>query len=263
MNPVLLAELRGMLREPRGFLVPMAYALLLASAASIFLVPVLISPDTGGTEWFGGFLVGMVAVIQGVAVVIFAPLTGSAAFAAERERGTWLSLLGSPVPRGQIATGKTLAAVAYVALLLCVSAPLGGLALLSGGIDLPGLLGLYLVHLVVGASLASMGVALSTLFARTWTAALTAVALSGALCLFTGALYAAGFAILQAMSRESASSELAALMVFNPLYGLFLFFGGDADSASLGWWWAHLGAMASLGLGSLAFTWMQVQRLRG
>ena len=251
-----------MLREPRGWLVPMAYATLLASAVGIFLVPQLLSPTMDTTGIFGRFLVGMVATIQAFALVIFAPLVGAATIAGERERGTWLSLLGSSVPRHQIATGKIAAACLYVLVLLAVSAPMAGLAVLLGAIDLGTIAGLYLAHAVVGCALACLGVAISTLFQRTWTAALAAIATAGALSVFSGTLYIAGAAVLAQLSTTPDPMALNWLLWFNPGYGMFLFFAGDTDPHALTSWWGHFGAMASLGGASFVVTVARLRRLR-
>jgi ABC-type transport system involved in multi-copper enzyme maturation permease subunit len=248
MNPVLLKELRSLLRERRGFLVPMIYAAVLAAAVFMFFLSV----GSRQAEALGATLAGQVAIIQLVVVMIVAPLIGAGAIAGERERGTWLSLLASPIARWRIAAGKAAASALYLILLLSVSVPVAALSLLFGGADLTVLAGLYLTHAVVGVSLAMLGLAISTLFQRTMTAALVAVGASLGLGIFT-------LAIAAAVGTIRHSEGAAWPIYFNAGYSWVLFFAGDMDAGSqIRWLWHYL-ALASIGAGSFAFV---VRRLR-
>src|SRR4051794_9086343 len=97
MNAVLRKELRTMLRDRRGWLVPMIYAALLSAIVFMFLVPT-ISYGRSAVHT-GEQIAAIIAVVQMMAIGMFAPLLGAAAIASERERGTWTSLLSSPVAR--------------------------------------------------------------------------------------------------------------------------------------------------------------------
>jgi ABC-type transport system involved in multi-copper enzyme maturation permease subunit len=246
MNPVLLKEVRSLLRERRGFLVPMVYAAVLSATTYMFFI----GKWNQDPASLGQTIAGAVAVMQLVAVAIFSPLIGASAIAGERERGTWFSLLASPVPRWRIATGKASASALYVLLLLSVSLPIAALSLLFGGTDLAVLAGIYVTHALVGVTLSLLGLAISTLFQRTWTATLVAVALSLGLVIFTLALFAA--------VRDGSSSRHGPLYL-NIGYSLGLFFAGDADVGSRVRWLWHYAALAALAAASFAFV---VRRLR-
>jgi len=260
VNPILLKELRSMLRERRGWLVPMVYTAVLAAAVMIFVLPQTLSPMAQDMRLFGGFLVGLVAVLQTMVLVVAGPLVGASTIAGERERITWLSLLASPVPRRQIATGKLVAACLYLLLLLCVSAPVAALALLAGAIDLPTLAGLYLTHALLGCTLACLGVATSTLFQRTWTAALVAISLAFAGAVFTAAVATSAQAVAASLGEQDLSELYHWVWYFNPGYGVFLFFQGQAGAGGLLHWLGHFAALGLVAAASLAFT---VLRLRG
>lgn len=260
MNPVLRKELRSMLRERRGWLVPVVYAAVLASAVYLFFLPA----DRGGAgaSELGSMLAGLVAVMQAFAVAIFAPLVGAGAIAGERERGTWTRLLAAPIARRRVGLGKAAAAALYVALLLAVSLPVAGLSLLFGGADLAALGGLYLTHAVLGLTLACVGLWVSTLFHRTWTAALVAVAIALGLAVFTIAVFAAlgGFDSVPAGAEPPEWKKW--VLYFNPGYGLALFFGGDTDVESAAGWWKHYGAMAAIAAAALALTLSRLRSIR-
>ncbi len=248
MNPVLLKELRSLLRERRGFLVPMVYAAVLSATVFMFFLGRW-REDAAG---MGATIAGAVASLQLVAVAIFSPLIGAAAIAGERERGTWYSLLASPVARWRIATGKAAASALYVLLLLSVSLPIAALSLLFGGTDLAVLAGIYLTHAIVGVTLSLLGLAVSTLFQRTWTSSLVAIGLSLGLVIFTLALFAA-------LGGSDDTQIKHAPLYLNIGYSLGLFFSGDMDVASRARWFWHYGALLGLAAASFAFV---VRRLR-
>jgi ABC-type transport system involved in multi-copper enzyme maturation permease subunit len=251
MNPVLLKELRSLLRERRGFLVPMIYAAVLSAAVFLFFL----SFADQKAEALGSTIAGEVAIIQLVVVAIFSPLVGAAAVAGERERGTWLSLLASPVARWRIATGKAAACALYVLLMLTVSLPVAALSQLFGGADLAVLAGLYATHAIVGVTLALLGLAISTLFHRTWTAALVAVGSALGLIVFTFAIQAA------VVGTHAHGAEPAWPLYFNICYSWSLFFGGDIDTGSRIRWLWHFLALASIGAASFALVLRRLRRM--
>lgn len=255
MTAILIKELRSMLREKRGFLVPMAYAAVLSAAVFLFL---LASREGNSNPQEAGIVIGgIVAVVQSVALVIFAPLVGAAGIAGERERGTWLPLIASPATRASIALGKLAASSCYVLLLLSVSLPIGGLSVLYGGMDLSTLIGLYLTHAVLGVTLVSVGLAVSTALQRTWSAAMISIALAFGLGVFTLALF---FGLGGA--EHSSSRWLRAILYFNPGYSLFLFFAGDfAPGAQADWLWHYL-AMAVIGASAAGLLVARLRRTR-
>lgn len=254
-----------MLREKRGWMVPMVYAAALSAAVAVFLLPQLLGPGlANSTRDFGGFLVGLVAVLQTIVLLVAAPLVGASTVAGERERSTWLTLLASPVPRWQISTGKIVAAALYVSLLLSVSAPVAALALLLGAIDLPTLAGLYLSHALLGLTLVCLGVAASTLFRRSWTAALVSIGLSLAGAVFTWAAYGSAAALTHSLSPSvDLGWTYEWLLWFNPIYGQVLFLGGVMHLASATTaWWGHFGALLLVAACSAAFAALRMERLR-
>ena len=59
MNPVLLKELRSLLRERRGFLVPMIYAAVLSAAVFLFFLSVSDRRPAMVGSWIAGLLQGV------------------------------------------------------------------------------------------------------------------------------------------------------------------------------------------------------------
>jgi ABC-type transport system involved in multi-copper enzyme maturation permease subunit len=252
MNPVLFKELRSLLRERRGFLVPMIYAAVLSASVFLFFVSVADRQPA----MLGSTIAGEVAVIQLIAIAIFSPLVGAGAIAGERERGTWLALLSSPIARWRIAVGKAGASALYVLLLLSVSVPIAALSLLFGGTDLSVLAGIYATHAILGVTLSLLGLAVSTMFQRTWTASLVAVGIALGLIIFTLAISAALGGL-----RTPEHGRTSWPMYFNICYSWLLFFSGDSDASSRVGWLFHFLALASLGGVSFAVVLRRLRRM--
>jgi ABC-type transport system involved in multi-copper enzyme maturation permease subunit len=254
VNPILRKELRSLLRERRGWLVPVVYAAVLAAAVYLFYLPAaLVESEVDMSSYLGPVFAGVVAVLQTFAIVILAPLVGAAGIAGERERGTFTRLLASPVSRSGIGLGKAAAGSIYVVFVLCVSLPVAALSMLFGGTDLNVLAGLYATQLLLGLTLVCLGLLVSTAFQRTWTAALVAIAIALGLFVFTAALSAA-------VGGKTAFGRH--IVDFSPGYGLYLFFAGDMDAARRGGWVGHYLALSTLAVGSLALTLVRLRSLR-
>lgn len=256
MNPILKKELRTLLREKNGWLVPVVYGALLAVVVFLSGIPSLErgapSAETGRT------FAAIVAVVQGIAVVIFAPLIGSSGIAGERERGTWTRLLATPIPRRQIASGKLFAQVLYVGLLLVVSLPFSVLAFLLGGADFTVILGLYTTHVVLAVTMVALGLAMSTVFTRTRTAALVSIGLSAGLCVLTMSIYGA----LRSIEPHVQPDPYQWILYFNPGYGHYLFFAADEMRLSAATWWSHYAALLSICGASVFMLYRRLSDLR-
>ncbi len=255
MNPILEKELRGVLRERRGWLAPVIYAAVLAAAVYL-LFP---SAPHGVPSALGRAIASEVAALQLIAILVLGPLAGAAAIAGERERGTWARLLASPVPRLQIAIGKLLAALLYVLLNLCASLPVAAVSLLYGGTDLRTLGGLYLSHVVLASVLVSIGLAVSTAFSRTWAATLSALAITLGAGMLTFALW------MSVRGSCGWSSELSLVelpLLLNPAYSLVLFMEGDRLTDGLLRWWMHYVCLGAVGTGAFAFASQRLARMR-
>ncbi len=250
MMAVLRKELRSLLRERRGWLVPVVYAGVLAAVVYLFVAPFARHGNKGPE--LGQALAGVVAVVQMIAVLVIAPLVGATGIAGERERGTLTLLLASPVSRASIGLGKAAVGILYTLVLLSGSLPIAAVSLLLGGPDVATLAGLYTTHFVVASMLVCLGLLVSTLFARTWSATLLSIGLALGFSVFSLAVFAA----LDGFGSSGRHDHWA--LAFNPGYGLGLFFGGD-ELGGRAAWLKHYGAMLAMAAASLAFA---IRRLR-
>lgn len=259
VRAIFTKEIRSMLRERRGWLIPVIYVLVLGAVAGLFVVTTQneYPYDARDEAILGQILAGVVAVVQTIALVIFAPLVGAATIAGERERGTFSVLLSSPVNRFAIGLGKSMVAVLYCLMLLTASLPVSAMALLFGGPDIGALLGLYFSHAVLGTTMTLIGVAVSTLFRRTWTAAFVAIGTTAAITILT-----LGLGALELRHEHWGDRSMPFVLYFNPGFFLPLFFDGDGEWVRPGMWFLHYAAMGSMALVSLGSALSRLTRVR-
>jgi ABC-2 type transport system permease protein len=255
VNPILRKELRSLLRERRGWLVPVCYAAVLSAVVYLVLAPT-VRGGASGTE-VGQTLAGVVAVVQAIALLLVAPLVGAATIAGERERGTLTALLASPVSRRALGLGKAAAAILYTLVLMTGSLPVAAVSLFFGGPDAATLAGLYTTHAVVAVALVCVGMAISTLFQRTWAATLLAIGTTLGLVVLTLAVFAA----TGGMRAHGFEPPHTLVLAFNPGYGLALFFGGD-EIGSRAAWLEHYAAMLVLAATGLGVAVSRLRRMR-
>jgi ABC-type transport system involved in multi-copper enzyme maturation permease subunit len=253
MNPILRKEMRSLLRERRGWLVPGLYGALLAGIVAVVCQTTayaVIDPQRMAVE-----AAMVVAVLQTIVVALIAPILGAASIASERERGTWTRLLAAPIARSQIAVGKLAATGMYIVVLLLVPLPVAALTVLFGGMDMASLSGLCTTHLLLGITLGCVGLAVSTAFHRTWVATAVAIALVATLTVT---------AELPALTlRTSAETPMwiALLESLSPIRGTELFFRGDEIEHARRFWAMHFGALAALAAGAVAFATVRIRSM--
>ncbi len=265
MIPVLRMELRALLRERRGWAVPTAFAAVLAFGVLMFVLPGLLV----GEAALDGFLPGVVAIVQGGTLMVAAPIVGAATIAGERERGTWAALLASPASRLGLAAGKLAAAWLYVLLLVGISLPYAVLSLDTGGFDGGSLFGFLVEQALLGFALVATGLLVSTAFARTWTAAVAAVGLVGAVAVFTGlAAVVVGTFTSGNLGAELDAAGLSTawlvrgILLFNPGYGFALLLSSDPVTGGPLAWWLHWLALLGVGAALSVLAAWRVARLR-
>ncbi len=169
-NPVALKELRGRMRGARAFVVLTLYVALMGGfATALYLIYTLQSQVTAATSGgtIGKLIFGGLVAIELFLVCFIAPAFTSGAITGERERRTFHILRTTLLPARRLITGKLVAALAYVVLLLLVAVPLQSLAFLMGGVTLPEVLLSIELLLVTAVGYGVAGIFFSTLTSRT------------------------------------------------------------------------------------------------
>ena len=165
-NPVLQRELLVNLRMSRGFVLMLVYQALLA-AIVYFAWPQGERLDLSARSEDARKLVNMFFLGQYVLASLMAPSFAAGAITGEKERKTYEMLLASPLRPGAIVLGKTIASLAYLAVLIFSSLPIIMLCLPLGGVSPYEVFAAYLGLIVSVITFGVIGIACSSYFQRT------------------------------------------------------------------------------------------------
>jgi ABC-type transport system involved in cytochrome c biogenesis permease component len=189
-SPVLTKELRVRMRGTRGFLVMLAYVVILSLFALGYLLariapstsiwsPGRMPPPPDFWSLLGHQLFVILAVVQLSLVLLFAPALTCGTITAEREQRT-LELLGLTLIRSRsVVLGKFFASLCYVGLLLLCSVPIFAFTLMLGGVSPLEIVLVYLVTAAAGLFFGAQGMLASSVAHRTYLATVLAYGLTG------------------------------------------------------------------------------------
>ena len=151
INPILIRELRGRMRNPRAFWLLVGFLTAVAGTASLVYTASYLSSDgqSSGNNTIGNTVFFTLIVTAMAVLTIMAPVMAAGSIAGERERQTFDLLLTSQLSAGTIIFGKILATLAYCGLLLSAMTPLVAMTFLMGGVDLGEL---FIMYAIISAS---------------------------------------------------------------------------------------------------------------
>ncbi|MEI7461505.1 MAG: ABC transporter permease [Pirellula sp.] len=165
-NPVLQRELISNLRAPRAFLLMLVYQVTLAAVVLIAYprdVKIDLSRESASAQRLVDFFfVGQFAIAS-----LMAPSFTAGAITGEKERKTYEMLLASPLRPWAIVTGKLIAALAHLVVLVAGSLPIIMLCLPLGGVSIFELLAAYIGLLSAIFLFGSISIFCSSYFKRT------------------------------------------------------------------------------------------------
>jgi ABC-type transport system involved in multi-copper enzyme maturation permease subunit len=165
-NPVLQRELISNLRAPRAFLLMLVYQVALAAVVLIAYprdVKIDLSRESASAQRLVDFFfVGQFAIAS-----LMAPSFTAGAITGEKERKTYEMLLASPLRPWAIVTGKLIAALAHLVVLVAGSLPIIMLCLPLGGVSIFELLAAYIGLLSAIFLFGSISIFCSSYFKRT------------------------------------------------------------------------------------------------
>jgi len=205
----------------------------------------------------GRAIFGAVAFAQMTLVLLLVPSVSASAITAERDKATLVPLLVTPMRRSRIASGKLLAPILYVFLLLSTSIPFAALSFGFGGTD-PAMLGATYACLATTAlSVAALGLAVSTIMRRTVPAVLLAYGIVAAVVVGSGIAEV----FLHVLISDLEGIYFVYLNPFTPL----VLYSNDAWSAetgvSLHWWITPLLQLV-LGAACASLAWHRIRKMR-
>jgi len=164
-NPVLQRELLVNLRMPRAFGLLLIYQLLLA--AMVYLAWPSNTLDLTEATGSNRQLVDLVFLGQFVLASLMAPSFTAGAISGEKERETYEMLLASPIRPESIVSGKLIAALTHLAMLVFASLPIVMLCLPLGGVSFYEVIAAYVALISSILAFGMISVACGSFFPRT------------------------------------------------------------------------------------------------
>jgi len=181
-NPVLQRELLLNLRMRRAFVLLAVYVAALGGVVWLAWPQQshldMVSPEAARR------LVNLFFLGQYVLASLMAPSFAAGAISGERERMTYEMLLASPLKPGAIVTGKLLAALCHLAILMIASLPIVMLTLPLGGVSPLEVAAAYVAIVISVATFGMISLACSSYFRRTASALVVSYLLVLPLVLF-------------------------------------------------------------------------------
>jgi hypothetical protein len=182
----------------------------LVAACALISLALTYAATAGTMDWGVNTIGGLMVVLQVALIVLITPSLAAGLISGERESGGWQLLQMTPLSVGVILRGKLLSVVWTLALILCATLP-GYLVMLYIEPALTQQVTRVLVTLVMTAVFAViLSAMVSSLFARTAPATMTAYAILVALCAGT---------MLAWMERDVrfGHSTVEAVLAINPM----------------------------------------------
>jgi len=168
-SALLTKELRSRLRRERSIWLIIAYLSVLGLLGLVFLVRA--NAFSGGSRVYllsqtGAQLYALLSFVQLAWIVFIAPAFTSTSINGEKERQTFDLLLCSKLSAFSLLTGKLIAGLANVLLLIAASIPLFSLVFFFGGVAPSQVLAMLLICVMTAIVAGTFGLFCSTVFQR-------------------------------------------------------------------------------------------------
>lgn len=227
-NPIILKELRGLMRGRRAFLLLTGYI----AVISMFIGIIYISLQTQAAfsqsdpqfrQEVGKIIFGAVVLLELLLVSFIAPALTSGAITAERERQTFDLLRATLISARSLVFGKLGAALVYLLLLIFAALPIQSLAFLLGGVGLAELLISGLLLVVTALFFSALGLFFSSFLRRTLAATVSSYAaivvsyITLGLAFFLIIFINAPYFYNNAMAQNTFTLVLWAMISTNPM----------------------------------------------
>jgi ABC-2 type transport system permease protein len=230
VNPIIVKELRSRMRGGRTsiilsvFLIGLAgmcYAVLRVYEAQARIGSPLVSAHVGKG------LFAALALAEVLLVTFLTPAVTAGAISSEREQLTYDLLVATPLRPGRILSGKLVATLSYVLLLIFTAIPLGSLVLIFGGVAPRDLLEALLLLVVTAFTFGMIGLFCSSIVRRTITATILAYAI--VLLLVIGSFFVVTLRMAANPNQQMGRSRIVAASPFSAMFSIVV--RASADGA--------------------------------
>jgi ABC-2 type transport system permease protein len=259
-NPILSREIDHRMRDNRTYFVPVVYISVLGLVTLGIYLAMGGMADVGPSNFIQGWEIGQfifkaVTFTQMGLILMLVPSVAAGAITSERDKGTLVPLLVTPMKRGRITIGKLVAPVLYVLLLLSTSLPFAALSFGFGGTDMKMLAIAYGCMVSTTLYVASLGLLVSTVMKRTVPAVLLAYGLVAAIVI--GSIIAE---VIVHIAFEDLDSII--FLYLNPFAPLVFADDGTLVNEVNAHWWITPAIQVVLGGLFLSIAHLRIRNMR-
>ena len=218
VNPIIVKELRSRMRGGRTYVILSIFLLGLA-AVCYAVVRVFEGQARAGnmiiSAHVGKGLFAALALAETLLITFLTPAVTAGAISGEREQLTYDLLVATPLRPGRILSGKLIATLSYVLLLIFTAVPLGSLVLVFGGVDPLDLLRALALLVVTALTFGMIGLLCSAVVRRTITATILAYAV--VLLMVVGSYVVVSLRIAARPNQPAGASRIVAASPFSAM----------------------------------------------
>lgn len=218
VNPIIVKELRSRMRGGRTYIILSIFLFGLAAICYAILRVYEGQARAGNmviSAHVGKGLFAALALAETLLVTFLTPAVTAGAISSEREQLTYDLLVATPLRPGRILSGKLIATLSYVLLLIFSAVPLGSLVLVFGGVAPRDLLQALALLVITALAFGMIGLLCSTLVRRTITATIMTYAI--VLLMVVGSYFAVSLRVAARPNQPPAASRLVALSPFSAM----------------------------------------------
>ncbi len=157
-----------------------------------------------------------VAILEFIMVIFIMPALTAGSISGEYEKKTLDIMLTTRLSPGQIISGKMMAALSTMGMLVISSLPVLSLVFVYGGVALTDVILLFVSYMSSAFLMGAIGICCSAYIKKTTMATVTAYSVTGILVLGTYAANAIFSYIIRISSPAPGGNSLGFLLLFNP-----------------------------------------------
>lgn len=235
LNPVLRRELKTSMRSWKNFLAIMFYLIVMLGVMIIFWFSNNYNYSSIGITLSDTvyFYVGM-ASVQLAFILFISPAITASSISGERERQTLDLMLLTKMKPISIVTGKLMASLSIIILMIVTSMPIFALVMNYGGVSLLQIVEVSLLFILIACSMGSAGIFFSSLFKKTAVATVITYIFIMFICgvnFIVGILYLElGYTQVNGVYRELNPFIIILCFGTNPIVGF-----ADLLDKQMGW----------------------------
>jgi ABC-2 type transport system permease protein len=261
MSPMIRKELRQLMRERRGWVLPSLYLVALGGVA-IFVYFQTLQMHVNAVRFLEGPDIGIPLFLallytQLTVLLLLVPIFSAGALTIEKEQRTIAGLLTSLLTDTQIWWGKFLSSLLFVLLLLVAGLPVLSLAFAFGGVGLWELFIVTTTTVVILGSMSAVSLYWSSVFRRSVAATAVSYASVIVLCVVSALLYVAQQATHRGAAWANLPLRARAPLLANPFFFLTLSLTDPRELYPE--WWVSAGIFVLLGTVAV---WLTIRNLR-